>query len=58
LIIQDLNGFAAQPDRLQTSLIGKIKATRPIIARCEVKGDSGLNTKQNQFVIDFPAIFR
>src|SRR6478752_1126787 len=35
LIIQDLNGFAPQPDRLQISLVGKIKATQPIIARCE-----------------------
>ena len=32
LIIQDLNGFAPQPDRLQISLIGKIEATQPIIA--------------------------
>src|SRR5258705_2583501 len=35
LIIQDLNGFAPQPNRLRVGLIGKIKATQPIIARCE-----------------------
>uniref|UniRef100_UPI001BA5E219 hypothetical protein n=1 Tax=Bradyrhizobium ottawaense TaxID=931866 RepID=UPI001BA5E219 len=31
LVIQDLNGFASQPDRLGIGLIGQVETTDPII---------------------------